>query len=406
MKTFNEKRDAKRLAALLAMLISIMPFSTDAYLPSLPQIALSLNTNIHHVEKSLSSFIFGVAVGQLVGGSLSDIHGRRKIALWGLAIYLCSSMGLIFVQTVEQLLSLRMVQAVGGGMASVVVGAIVRDNYRGKESAQMFALIGIILMGAPLIAPMLGSLLQSVGGWRSVFVFLFVYGLLVTWLSFRFLPFRQPEAFSWAQLRVMAQHYGVVLRRYSAMGFLFYQAASFSAMIAFLTESPFVYMQLYHLSAYQYAVVFGCNVLMMMLCNRLTAWGLRHHWESRDLLKIGITIQVCANVLLFGIVLLMKMPPLSLLATLVVISVGTQGLIVANTQALFMSQFQPEVAGSANAIISAGQSFIAALVGFWVTKWHNGTALTMSATMAGVTVLGVILLWSFSGTVLRRRCAA
>ncbi|MDK4591447.1 MFS transporter, partial [Kingella kingae] len=138
------------MAALLAMLITIMPFSIDAYLPALLDISTALNADIHHIEQSLSSFMLGIAIGQITGGSLSDIKGRRNIALVGLCIYLIGSFGLIFVQTADQLLTLRIVQALGAGMSAVVVGAVVRDNYQGREAAQMFALIGIIVMAAPL----------------------------------------------------------------------------------------------------------------------------------------------------------------------------------------------------------------------------------------------------------------
>ena len=99
------------MAALLAMLITIMPFSIDAYLPALLDISTALNADIHHIEQSLSSFMLGIAIGQITGGSLSDIKGRRNIALVGLCIYLIGSFGLIFVQTADQLLTLRIVQA-------------------------------------------------------------------------------------------------------------------------------------------------------------------------------------------------------------------------------------------------------------------------------------------------------
>ena len=154
MPPSSTKLTEKQMAFMLAMLVSIMPFSIDAYLSAIPAMAQSLNADIHRIEQSLSTFMFGVAVGQLVGGSISDMKGRRVVALSGLVIYIVSVTGLVFIQTAEQLLLLRMVQAFGAGMTVVVVGAIVRDNYEGREAAQMFALIGIILMAAPLAAPM------------------------------------------------------------------------------------------------------------------------------------------------------------------------------------------------------------------------------------------------------------
>ncbi|MDK4697489.1 multidrug effflux MFS transporter [Kingella negevensis] len=387
----------RRMAVMLAMLMSIMPFSIDTYLPSLPQIAQSLNSDIHYIEKSLSTFFFGVAIGQIIGGSLSDIKGRRLIALIGLCIYITASCSLIFVQTADQLLGLRLVQALGAGMSAVVVGALVRDNYLGKKAAQMFALIGIISMAAPLVAPMLGSILQMIGGWRAVFVFLFVYGLLMFALLFCFLPSNKaPEKLTGEQVKNIFSRYHTVLTTKPALGFLFYQAASFASMLAFLSESPFVYMQLYKLTPNQYAWVFGCNIVMMMICNHLTAFGLRRNWESRDLLKIGMIIQNLANLALVAIVLVTKQPELWLLVPFAVVSIGTLGLISANTQAMFMANFKPEIAGSANAMLSAGQSLIASCVGFLVTQLHNGTVFVMVSMMLASTLTGFVLLHSFS----------
>ena len=121
----------RQMAVLLASLVAVMPFSVDAYLPSTLDIARALGAQTHDIERSLSAFMLGVAIGQLSGGSLSDIKGRRNIALKGLLVYVVSSLALVFVQTADQLLLLRLVQALGAGMASVVVGAVVRDNYRG-----------------------------------------------------------------------------------------------------------------------------------------------------------------------------------------------------------------------------------------------------------------------------------
>jgi len=164
MTTSQPQLSSRQLAFLLATLVAIMPLSVDAYLPSVPQIASSLAADIHQIEKSLSSFMFGVAFGQIVGGSLSDIKGRRNIALAGLCIYLAGCLGLVFVQNATQLMMLRSVQALGGGMSAVVVGALVRDNYQGREAAQMFALIGIPIAASLINLVVLTSALSSANG--------------------------------------------------------------------------------------------------------------------------------------------------------------------------------------------------------------------------------------------------
>ena len=386
----------KQMAALLAMLVAIMPFSVDAYLPAIPAMAEALGADIHRIEQSLSTFMFGVAAGQLVGGSIADIKGRRVVALTGLVVYIASVIGLVFIRSADELLLLRMVQAFGAGMTVVVVGAIVRDNYEGNKAAQMFALIGIIMIGAPLVAPMLGAALKALGGWRLIFGFLALYAAIVWGLLYRFLA--KPvhtDAINRSIFRTVAARYRHVLSTRPALGFLFFQAFSFSSMFVFLTESSFVYMNLYGLSAHAYAWVFGLNIITMATFNRITAWKLKTGSDAKDILKWGILIQLAANALMVAAVMLTGMPPLWWLVGCVMVSVGTQGLIVANTQACFMGYFKEE-GGSANAVLGVCQSLIGAAVGMLTTWLHNGTPQVMAGMMLAATVCGIVLLLAFS----------
>ena len=391
------------MAALLAMLVAIMPFSVDAYLPAIPAMAEALGADIHRIEQSLSTFMFGVAAGQLVGGSIADIKGRRVVALTGLVVYIASVIGLVFIRSADELLLLRMVQAFGAGMTVVVVGAIVRDNYEGNKAAQMFALIGIIMMGAPLVAPMLGAALKALGGWRLIFGFLALYAAIVWGLLYRFLA--KPvhtDAINRSIFRTVAARYRHVLSTRPALGFLFFQAFSFSSMFVFLTESSFVYMNLYGLSAHAYAWVFGLNIITMATFNRITAWKLKTGSDAKDILKWGILIQLAANALMVAAVMLTGMPPLWWLVGCVMVSVGTQGLIVANTQACFMGYFKEE-GGSANAVLGVCQSLIGAAVGMLTTWLHNGTPQVMAGMMLAATVCGIVLLLAFSRDAWRER---
>lgn len=394
----NKILTQKQMATLLAMMIAIMPFSIDAYLPALTKIAVSLNTDIHHIERSLSSFIFGAAIGQILGGSLSDIKGRRNIALSGLAIYVFASLSLILVQTSDQLLAIRIIQAIGAGMSAVTVGAIVRDNYQDKEAAQMFVMIGIVAMTAPLLAPIIGSFLESLAGWRTIFAFLTLYGLFLLATLFFFLPQNKTaERISFNQIKQIGTRYVFVLKNRPAMGFLAYQAASFSVIVIFFSESPFVYMNLYGLSSHQYAWLFASNIIVMMLCNRFSAWALKRDWALRDLLRLGLLLQFVSTSMALLMILWTKQPPLFWLAPLIITTIGAQGLISANTTALFMSNYKPKVAGSANAVLAASQSFISAMVGFLTTFLHNGTILVMIGMMFVVMCVGLALLYHFSG---------
>lgn len=393
----------KQMAWLLALLVAVMPFSVDAYLPAVPQMAQALSADIHRIEQSLGSFILGVAFGQLLGGSLSDVKGRRNTALLGLGVYVFGSVWLIFADSADALLGWRLVQAVGAGMSGAVVGAIVRDNYEGRQAAEMFALIGIIMMAAPLLAPLLGERLQAWAGWRSVFVFLSLYGFAVFAALLLWLPqHKKAEPLTWRVLPDAVARYRRVFSTKPALGIMFFQAASFSSMLAFLTESPFVYMQLYQLPPQHYVWVFGCNIVVMAVFNRVTAWRLKRGSNPQNILLAGVLVQLCANIFLAAQVLLLQQPPLRLLVPGVMVSVGTQGLISANTQMLFMSHFKEE-GGSANAVLGSCQSLLAAGAGFLTAALHNGTAAVMTGMMLAATLSGIAMLWLFSRSVWQKQ---
>lgn len=394
--THIQERSRRQLAVMLAALVAVMPFSIDAYLPAMPQMAQALGAHIHQVERSLSVFIFGVALGQLCGGALSDVQGRRRITLLGLAVYVAATAALPFVGSVEALLLWRFVQALGGGMATVTVAAVVRDRFEGREAAQMFALIGIITMAAPLAAPMIGALLQELGGWQAIFGFLGVYAAAVAAMLYRRMPASaQPRRrFDSSLLRDMAGNYRRVFRQPEALGFLFCQALCFSAMVVFLTESSFVYMKLYGLSSKQYALAFGANIFTMMLFNRITAYSLKRT-DSKNILIAGVGLQLLCNLAATLLVWFGGLPPFALLLGLMMVSVGTQGLIVANTQAGYMGYFKQE-GGSANAVLGTVQFTLAGFIGWLTTQAHDGSAQVMPAMMLAATVSAVVLLWLFS----------
>lgn len=286
----------KLMAVLMAMLVTLMPFSIDAYLPAIPEMAQSLNADVHRIEQSLSLFMFGTAFGQVVGGSVSDIKGRKPVALTGLAVYCLAVAAIVFASSAEQLLNLRVVQAFGAGMTVVIVGAMVRDYYSGRKAAQMFALIGIILMVVPLVAPMVGALLQGLGGWQAIFVFLAAYSLVLLGLVQYFLP--KPAVggkIGRDVFGLVAGRFKRVLKTRAAMGYLFFQAFSFGSMFAFLTESSFVYQQLYRVTPHQYAWAFALNIITMMFFNRITAWRLKTGAHPQSILLWGIVVQFAAN---------------------------------------------------------------------------------------------------------------
>lgn len=380
------------MAILLASLSMLVPFSINSYLPAMPDIAKSLHTDITMITRSISSFGLGLAIGQLVGGTWSDITGRRSVILTGLSFYIICTFALIFVKSADWFIMLRMGQATGLGLAVVVVGALVRDYYQDSDLAQMYARISIFVMGAPMLAPLFGTWLNWQLGWRMIMVFFLLYSLLLFECFYFLMPNRKMvKKGIWKRIKQIIIGYFHIFFNKSALGLLFIQAASFSSIMVFITESPYVYMTVYDLTPLHYSLLLGANVISMGIFNRMTAYLLSQQYAPQQVISIGILIQLLANASLLMILAFNREPELWALALGIVLSVGSHGLISANAQTIFIQHFDHE-SGSANAVFSFGQSVISAFAAWAVTFWHDGSILLMVGMMLGATMLGTVLM--------------
>jgi len=159
----------------LALLTATTPFAIDTYLPAMPTMAQDFDVPLSSIELSISLFLIGFALGQLIGGPVSDRFGRRMSATIGLTLFALASFAAAFATSVESFLLFRFLQAFGGGFATVVSNATVRDHFTGKESAQILSMIQSIMYIAPLLAPVIGSLLLHFASWNAIFIFLGFY---------------------------------------------------------------------------------------------------------------------------------------------------------------------------------------------------------------------------------------
>jgi DHA1 family bicyclomycin/chloramphenicol resistance-like MFS transporter len=176
------------LTLLLAMLTALGPLSMDMYLPSLPDIAHVLAAPTARTQLTVSSYLIGFAVGQVVYGPLSDRHGRRPVLLAAVALYLTSTLACAAAQSVDPLIAGRFFQGVGGSGAIVLARAIVRDLYSGVRAARELSLMGSISAFAPIVAPMIGGVLQSAFGWRASFVCMSIGAIIAVLVAARLLP--------------------------------------------------------------------------------------------------------------------------------------------------------------------------------------------------------------------------
>lgn len=373
---------------MLAGLISIGPLAVDAYLPAMPMIATSLATSIHDVELSLSIFLVGFALGQLVGGPFSDHYGRRGTILIGLGLFALGSLMASLSQSIQMLWLARLVQAFGGGMGVVNTMAVVRDLYSGREVARALSRVISIMMAAPLLAPFLGSLLLLISGWRSIFVVLVIYALLLLLVLLRTLPeTRQPDT-NLSQRPNPLQRYWQVMRHRTTLGFLFSTAFSQAGMFAFITGAALVYMQHYQISPQIFPFLFGMNIITLIACNRINV-VLLNHYDPATLLKMGQGIQLLIGFVLLGSFLWFELP-LWVLVMLIMLFIGQHGFIMGNGISSAVNYF-PHNAATASALITATGFMMGAASGTLVGLLGDGSPIPMLIVMAACPVLGILL---------------
>nr|WP_136065639.1 Bcr/CflA family multidrug efflux MFS transporter [Halomonas sp. EAR18] len=395
--------NARRVALLVAANTALAPLAIDAYLPAIPAMAEAVGASVHLTELSVSLFLFGFALGQLIFGPLSDRLGRRPVLLGGIVVFLLSSLAITQVESLEALWTLRFVQALGGGASVVNSAAIVRDCFSGREAAKVLSTMVMILMLAPLVAPALGSLLLYLADWWLIFAFLALYAAFVLWLLGRYLPEthgRDPDAPNFTQV---LGNYLTVLRHREAMGYICAVSMSFAGMFAFITGSPFLYMEYFGLSPAVYPFVFGANILIMAGSNRINIRLLKRASPQRNLLW-GLGIQFVAGL---GLLLMFAsgLDSLYTVAPLLMVFVGMQGLIGPNAMSSMLDHF-PKISATATAMQGSIQFSCGALAGVLVGAFEIPSAWPMVLTMIGASIIGNLGVRLLSGRAMRAQRAA
>jgi DHA1 family bicyclomycin/chloramphenicol resistance-like MFS transporter len=247
------------LTLLLSFLTALGPLSMDMYLPSLPDIARSLQAPVLNVQLTISSYLLGFAVGQIFYGPVSDRLGRKPVLLVALVLYAVATVGCAAAQSIHGLIAARFVQALGGAGSIVLARAVVRDIYSGARAGRELSLMGSITAFAPIIAPMIGGLLQTVFGWRAIFVLLVLFaavsGAAAAFLLPETLKERPPGRFTFAG---MIGLYRSVLVHRGFLANLGILTTTFVGLFAWVSGAPIVMQgSVYGLSPLVFGVTFA-----------------------------------------------------------------------------------------------------------------------------------------------------
>ena len=374
---------------LLAAVFAMSPLAIDLYLPTIPSIAEDFGAPVQQLAITVSLYILGLSVGQFFGGPLSDYWGRRQVLFLGLAVFAAASLVLAWANTLEVFWGARVLQAIGGGFAAVVVPAMIRDNTEGQATAKLFSLIALITIFAPGIAPALGTLIFSLSGWRAVFVVLTVYALVVLAGTWRFLhsPAR-PHVAVGAAPQSLLQRYRHVLGHGMAMRYLLAQGLSFAVMMSFLVNSSLVYIEHYGQSESMFSLLFAANIITLGVGNRINAYLLNTVSPARILFG-ALLLQSGACVAL--LIATPFDPPLWLVVMLVMLSIGALGGAMGNSQACCL-HFFPHHSGIASALLGSAQYLIGAVLSGISTRFVSELIWPMSIAMVACALLALLSL--------------
>lgn len=363
----------------LGLLSAMGAFSIDMYLPGFPDIARDLHTTVAHITLSITSFFIGISIGQMIYGPLLDKFGRKKPLYIGLIVYLVASIACAFAPTANALIGIRFLQALGSCAGMVASRALVRDIFPVNENAKIFSLLMLVLALSPIVAPTLGGYVSTVFGWQAIFYILAaIAGCTLLLTIFKLPAGRKPELTLSLRPKPIITGFLEVAKVPQFYTYAFAGAIASSGLYAYVAGSPFVFMDLYHVTEKQYGWIFAIIAIGLITASQVNTLLLRKY-TSEQIIKATLFCQSLAGI---GLVFGTWFHFLGLYSTifLIWIFLSTQGFAFPNSSALSLEPFTKN-AGTASALMGAIQLGIGAISTALVSIFNNGTAMPMAAVM-------------------------
>ncbi len=383
-------RSSLFIISLLGALSVISPFAIDMYLPAYHQVAQDFSVPSTTIALTLSSYFIGLAAGQLFYGPLLDRFGRKKPLYAGLGVFILASIGCTFSPTIEVLIALRFVQAMGGCVAGVASLAMVHDFFPVQQSAKILSRLFLFIAISPLLAPSTGGLITLAIGWRAVFLLLGAIVALILALIYFLLPEgHQPDASISLKPGPILREYGAILKHPTFLTYALSGAFSFAGLFTYVAGSPIIFMDGFHLSAQIYSGIFALLATGFIGASQWNVVLLRRFSSETLFLRTLMVQVVVALLFLFGAV----MGWWGLIATIILFYVflSCGGMAYPNAAALALAPFTKN-AGSAAAMMGFLQLTIGSVISTGISLSSSRASLPIIALLAVTSSIALMIL--------------
>ncbi len=362
------------IVVVLGMLCAFGPLATDLYLPGFHLLAVSFGVGDDAIQITLSVFFLGLAIGQAVYGPLINSFGRRLPLLIGIGLYVGATAFCLATSDIRFFTAARFFQAVGGCAGMVVGRAMVNDLFDERESARAQSLLMMVMTIAPIAAPTVGGLILAVASWRFIFVAILLFGLICGALAFRYLPETLPtDERNSAGVGSAFAAYWRLLRRPGFLAPTLVGGFAQGSMFAFISGSPFVFIQKFGVSEQTFGYLFGAIAFGLVMAAQVNRMMLSH-WSTRTLLAWSLAFNLVAGLVALSFSETTNIASLVVAIWFVIASVAFIG---SNSAAIAMTGAGAE-SGSGSALIGVLQFGCAFAASSLVAAFQNGTAYPMT----------------------------
>jgi DHA1 family bicyclomycin/chloramphenicol resistance-like MFS transporter len=372
----------------LASLTALGPLAIDMYLPAFPKIATDLQTDVSYVQISLSTFLGGLAVGQLFWGPISDKYGAKKPIILSLSIFILTSFACLYVSDIKMMWAYRFLQAFGSSGGLVIARSIVNKRFDKDKTLKIFSILALVGGIAPIVAPILGNAVLKYFDWPHIFTAMGVFALFSIAMTFTFLKEDFSNRLPSLEVKSIIQNY---LRLFENKTFITYTlvgSIAFSCLMLYISNSPVLVMEVGGLSSTAFSIVFMVNSCGLMVGSFLTSSFLRKRLEPKQIITLGTSIQLISALVLFGFIvtdasIYFQLVPLFFF-------VLPLGMLFPTSTTLALSPFKAE-SGIASALFGASQLAFTFLTSVLLNTLNNGSMYVVALSLAACALCSLLI---------------